>query len=260
METAIQIALVAFAVVLFCVATFLFAREKSVPASAAMGFVFLFIVVLSLSKFKHVNGFGFEAETWDQKQVEAASLVEKLKTLTEATSQQVALLASKLGFWDSALTNPQLGELLKQTRQILNGTDIPPNRRDQILEPIVKRSTQNYDSAAYQLVTRAFQQREQSLQIQRSAEISAGKSEAANIFSKEIQEVNGELTRLRKDLPNDTADHVATVQALLAFTKGTSLAKDQELLQQLSEIDADTRFFDDNKTLRREIDWTFVYR
>jgi hypothetical protein len=260
METATQTALVAFAIVLFGVATYLFAREKSVPASAAMGFVFLFIVVLSLSKFKHVNGFGFEAETWDQKQVEAAGLVEKLSTLTEATSQQVALVASKLGLWDSGLTNPQLGELLKQTHQILGGADIAPSRRDQILEPIVKRITQNYRTAAYQFVTRAFQQREQSLQIQRSAEISAGKSDAANILGKEIQDLSGELTRLRKEFPNDTADHVATVQALLAFAKGTSLAKDQELLQQLSEIDADTRFFDDNKTLRREIDWSFVYR
>lgn len=260
METAVQITLVAFAVVLFCIATYLFAREKSVPASAAMGFVFLFIVVLSLSKFKHVNGFGFEAETWDQKQVEAAGLVEKLKTLTEATSQQVALVASKLGLWDSGLTNPQLGELLKQTHQILDGTDIASNRRDQILEPIVKRITQNYRTAAYQLVTRAFAQKEQSLQNQRSALISTGKPDEATSLSKEMQDVEGERTRFHKELPNDSANNIATVPALLTFTKGTSLVKDKELLRQLNEIDADTRFFDDNKTLRREIDWSFVFQ
>jgi len=31
-----------------------------------------------MSKFKHVTGFGFEAETWDEKQVEAAQLVDQL--------------------------------------------------------------------------------------------------------------------------------------------------------------------------------------
>jgi hypothetical protein len=81
MDIAVQIVLIIFAVVLFGVGTYLFFRGNAVVGSAAMGFVFLFIVVLSLSKFKHVHGFGFEAETWDQKQVEAATLVEKLRTL-----------------------------------------------------------------------------------------------------------------------------------------------------------------------------------
>jgi hypothetical protein len=207
-----------------------------------------------------VNGFGFDAETWDQKQVEAASLVEKLRTLTDASSQQVALMASKLGLWDNGLTNPQLGQLLNQTRRVLNGADISANRRDQILEPIVKRITLNYEMAAYQFVVRAFLRKAQSLQTQRSALISTGKPDEVANLNKEIEGVEREQTRLHKELPNDGPNNIATVPALVGFVKGVSLGKDEELLKQLTEIDTDVRFFDDNKTLRREIDWSFAFQ
>jgi hypothetical protein len=280
MDLTVQIFLVVFAAVLFCVATFLFAREKSVSASAAMGFVFLFIVVLSLSKFKHLNGFGFEAETWDQKQVEAAVLVQKLTTLTEASSQQVALMASKLGLLDNGFTNPQLGQLLEQTRQVLAGTDISTNRRDQILEPIVKRIDLNYEFAAWAIVNRAFAQRQVSAQDQLvpaivaagtadRAEAEAGKADAEKTaarkagvasLNKKLDSAVDELNRFHRELSNSGPNNIATVAAILRFISTTSLAKDDELLKQLNEIDDDVRFFDENKSLRREIDWAGMFQ
>jgi hypothetical protein len=75
-----------------------------------------------MSKFKHVKGFGFDAETWDEKQVEAAQLVDQLSSISEGLSQQVALLASRIGFWVSGLSNPELAALLRQTTAQLQVT------------------------------------------------------------------------------------------------------------------------------------------
>ena len=38
-------------------------EDKPASASAAMSFGFLMIVMLTVSQFKHVKGFGFDAET-----------------------------------------------------------------------------------------------------------------------------------------------------------------------------------------------------
>jgi len=39
-----------------------------------LSFGFLFAVLLLLAKFKHIKGFGFEAEMWEQTQEEAATV------------------------------------------------------------------------------------------------------------------------------------------------------------------------------------------
>src|SRR5271166_95198 len=78
METAIYIityvitALAALA--LIGIALSLVRRKDSSKATitAALSFGFLVLLLLNMSKFKHVKGFGFEAETWDEKQVKAA--------------------------------------------------------------------------------------------------------------------------------------------------------------------------------------------
>jgi hypothetical protein len=45
---------------------------KTATVASLLSIGFLTLVLLQISKFTHINGFGFEAETWDQKQIEAA--------------------------------------------------------------------------------------------------------------------------------------------------------------------------------------------
>lgn len=53
---------------------------------------FLFVVLLLLAKFKRFKGFGFEAEMWEEKQEEAAVLVDELKKKLERFSTARASL------------------------------------------------------------------------------------------------------------------------------------------------------------------------
>jgi len=65
---------------LLIVGIYLAILDRSAPTIiAVLGTGFLFVVLLLLAKFKRFKGFGFEAEMWEEKQKEAAALVEDLK-------------------------------------------------------------------------------------------------------------------------------------------------------------------------------------
>ncbi len=132
------------AIVLLTVGIYLSLIDKASAAVAPLGIGFLFVVLTLLAKFKRFKGFGFEAEMWEEKQTEAAVLVEQLTFLSRTVSQQVALFASKLGLWGSALTLPELAAVIDQTTALSDVVRIPTNERDIILEPVYKRVRSYY--------------------------------------------------------------------------------------------------------------------
>jgi hypothetical protein len=101
---------------------------KAAAVTALLSVGFLALVLLQISKFKHINGFGFEASA--------------------GLSQQVALLASRLGLWGSGLSNPELASLLRNTETILETANAPEQQREEIVLPIRERISLNYWQAA----------------------------------------------------------------------------------------------------------------
>jgi hypothetical protein len=127
METFTYILTAILAVTLIGTGIFLCVRKGQQPVrpttvAAVLSVGFLMLLLLHMSKFKHVKGFGFDAETWDEKQVQAAQLVDQLSSISEGLSRQVALLASRIGLWGTGLTNPELATLLRQTNAQLQAT------------------------------------------------------------------------------------------------------------------------------------------
>jgi hypothetical protein len=162
METFTYILTAILAVVLTGAGIWLCIGKGQQPArpttvTAVLSVAFLMLLLLHMSKFKHVKGFGFDAETWDEKQVQAAQLVDQLSSISEGLSQQVALLASRSGFWESGLTNPELAALLRQTNTLLQATTaISQTKRDEILAPLRLRISTNYWDAARNLIYKAY--------------------------------------------------------------------------------------------------------
>jgi hypothetical protein len=144
-------------------------QDRTTTASAVLGFAFLFVVLLFVSKFKHIHGFGFEAEMWDEKQVQAAELVDKLSTTSVAVGQQVGLIASKLGLWSAGFTNPELADLLDQTDTMLVKADVPKQRREELLAPVYGRIELNYWSAAHQTAVNMFRTASERRQVPQGA-------------------------------------------------------------------------------------------
>jgi hypothetical protein len=141
-------------------------RATAPTIGAVLSTGFLILLLLHMSKFKHVKGFGFDAETWDEKQVEAAKLVDQLSSVSEALSQQVALVASRLGLWGSGLTNPELVHLLKQLENTFDAAKIPKVRREEISLPIRQRIAYNYWEKAYTNLDATYVHQEQNANSQ----------------------------------------------------------------------------------------------
>ncbi len=58
-----------------------FLKIEVTAATAAFGMFFLCLIYSNLARFKHFKGFGIEAELWEDKQKEAAVLIDRLKNV-----------------------------------------------------------------------------------------------------------------------------------------------------------------------------------
>jgi hypothetical protein len=148
MQVVANIVIALGAVGLLAVGGYLGFADKTASASAVLGSAFILVVLLVVAKFKRVKGFGFEVEMWEQTQVEAAELVERLTDLSNAVAKQVALIASKLGLWRSALSHPEMADLMEQVAQLFAAANKPKAQRDEMLAPLYDRIELDYWSAA----------------------------------------------------------------------------------------------------------------
>lgn len=78
--------------------SFQFLQERDVPsASAVFAVGFLSFIYSNLSRFKRFKGLGFEAELWEDKQKEAADLIDRLKKVVSIYTSEVVLGSVKRG-------------------------------------------------------------------------------------------------------------------------------------------------------------------
>lgn len=64
---------------------------KVAEAGVVFGFAFLSFLYANLSRFKRFKGLGFEAELWEDKQKEAADLIDRLKSVVTIYTQEIVM-------------------------------------------------------------------------------------------------------------------------------------------------------------------------
>jgi hypothetical protein len=237
------------AVTLLPVGIYLAVLDRTATTGAVLGFAFLFVVLLVLAKFKHIKGFGFEAEMWDQKQIEAAVLVGKLKDLATLTSEQVALISAKLGLWGSAPSNPELLELMKQTDAVMQATDISKNRRDEILTPLRERVALNYWEAALRMTDTGFRNERQQLDAKLASAVEPERSALAATIGT-LEEERG---KFRNEITYAAFKANPSLVPFVNLAK-SRLASHDRLIQELGELQDDLVVFQHNRVLRRDFD------
>ena len=67
------------------------ANEKITSASAVFAIGFFSFLYSNLARFKRFKGLGFEAELWEDKQKEAADLIDRLKNVVAIYSREVVM-------------------------------------------------------------------------------------------------------------------------------------------------------------------------
>ncbi len=234
---------------------------RKVPAhtptiAAVLSIAFLMLLLLQMSKFKHVQGFGFDAETWDEKQVQAAQLVDQLSTISEGLSQQVALLAARSGFWGSGLSNPELARLLRQTDEELQLTKTPDAKRAEILAPIRLRISTNYWNAARNLIDTMYQDKRKEVQNKPQQNPSAAQS-----VQTQVNALTVEVAKI--DAIQAPGQILFDLDALVDRVKNskTLTPLPQTALRELTDLSDDLWFFNANKDnkLKRDIDLDKLY-
>ena len=71
--------------------------DKLTEAIATFGMFFISFVLSSLSRFKRFKGLGIEAELWEDKKKEAASLIERLKKVVTIYSKEILMARAMSG-------------------------------------------------------------------------------------------------------------------------------------------------------------------
>jgi hypothetical protein len=70
---------------------YLLLSEKVAEAAAVFGLAFLSFLYANVSRFKRFKGLGFEAELWEDKQREAAALIDRLRAVVSIYTHEVVL-------------------------------------------------------------------------------------------------------------------------------------------------------------------------
>jgi hypothetical protein len=73
--------------------------ERVTEAAAVFGLGFLCFIYANVSRFKRFKGLGFEAELWEDKQKEAADLIDRLREVVSIYTREIVLGNVKSGRW-----------------------------------------------------------------------------------------------------------------------------------------------------------------
>jgi hypothetical protein len=74
-------------------------NDQIASGSAIFGIGFLSFLYSNLARFKKFKGLGFEAELWEDKQKEAASLIDQLKGIVSAYTREIVMGNVMRGRW-----------------------------------------------------------------------------------------------------------------------------------------------------------------
>jgi hypothetical protein len=227
--------LVTGAIVLFGIGFQKLRADRTASASAALSFGFLLLILLTISEFKHVKGFGFDAETWDQQQVEAATLVSQLQGATVATSKELALIASKIGLWDNGPSNDDLMGLILTLNPVLQKAGFDEDKRRELLSPIYQRIDFNFKVQASMDLFLAFKS---------AYKIPDSESNACRItedLPASAADFRDRLCNLTKQIYSATEPNVAE---FVSLAKSGPLGDDNKMLAgQLQGLAADAEYF-----------------
>jgi hypothetical protein len=74
-------------------------RNSTTDAAVIFGLGFLSFIFANIARFKRFKGFGIEGELWENKQQEAADLIERLRDVVTIYTRELVLGKVKAGRW-----------------------------------------------------------------------------------------------------------------------------------------------------------------
>jgi hypothetical protein len=215
--------------------------DHQVSAATAWSFGFLLFILLLLTKFKRFKGFGFEAKLWENKQIEAAALIDRLKSLSKLVSRQMASVAARIGLWDSALSLAELAEFVEDLQQQLRAIDVPTHEMEEMLQKMYQRIEGAYYMTARHEVSAAVKEANSAIHGGLGSSDIEEHRRAASL----VPDLNRE-SQIAASLP------VLSMKSLVDFVDNSKIITSKsEILERLAEIDRDLQHFKIHRSFRR---------
>lgn len=221
--------------------------ENIAAASAVFALGFFSFFYSNLARFKRFKGLGFEAELWEDKQKEAADLIERLKAVVAIYTREIVMSNVMRGRWSDSggweATWSLYDDLANQHDALGQKIDFSDLKRKMdgiflfdMMQPLSSKLRTAVSSAttdANNLVSKEFGSpiRDAEGYGRRLAELRAIKFETKGLFERAERENIAQLL----------LDMAASAQQSLRESFGIDLSFDQDVLDELALI---ARWFD----------------
>lgn len=252
-----RIGLFICACVLFAAGIVLGFMSGAGPATATFATGVFCLIFAFLSRFKRFKGLGIEAELWEQKQEEAARLVETLRSLSVVASEQLVNLSARMGRLGTPVTRKELFDLVDRLEKVLSEVNVPADQRE-------KMKADFYRFTAIDMAIPITKKIDDAIKRKTAEQMKVVES-----FGPEIKDLNGhaqaaerlkninsqevDWDRLRL-LPPDVAMHDALENTI---SEADCLTEEEraELRGEIADEMADLREWVTNRRLRRPELW-----
>lgn len=109
-----RVILFAIAFVFLAICLRFFLKSEVAGATAAFVMFFLCLIYANVSRFRRFKGLGFEAELWEDKQKEAADLIERLKNIVQVYTREIVMMKVMSGRWGGGSVWPDRWALYEE--------------------------------------------------------------------------------------------------------------------------------------------------
>ncbi|MET3527191.1 hypothetical protein [Phenylobacterium koreense] len=204
----------------------------------------LLLAFLQLSRFKAFKGLGFEAELWEDKQKEAAELVERTRDLLGVLSTTMLTAAPRLGRLGTAFSRRELLDLAQEVEQLLVEAGAPEASNPRLRGEIDRLISWDLARETTGTLGKEIRQRAEQLRAEISQRFGSPISDAEG-FGRELERVRTlqACTIDPKDLDplnrgQWAADISARITALPEFTEAEKASLRNQVNDSLLDLEA----------------------
>jgi hypothetical protein len=254
-------AAVAAGLLLIC-GTILAFRGLEAGATATYAAAILMLIFVFLSRFKKFKGFGIEAELWEEKQEEAAMLIDRLKRLSAATAEPVIAMTARMGRLDSHFSRREHSDVLSRLEGALREAGVDAEDIEHMKSDWYNYNTFDLTLPISKTLIAAMDERKKELHQESTKPTEPGGG-AKKMGQREAHELTTALesakTELRAMFAGIVRGEKAEVPRKLTdwFERlpAFSDAERQELRDRLKEQMDDLAFYIQHRTFRRPEIW-----
>ncbi len=254
-EDFVRVALFLIAVALFVSGVILSFRGFGVESASTYSAAALLLLFAFLAKFKRFKALGVEAELWEEKQEEAATLIENLKRTSAAISYPVMVMSARMGRPNSRFSRQDHFDFMRELEGSLISAGIDANEIERmksdwhvfnvvdLAAPIKRVTSEEFNKKANFLISESDKFAPGDKKISRPE---------AQACRTELLDAEAELNKLLGAIPSDGLSEIpGRLATWLENLPVFSSMEKQDLRMSIEPEIEDIKYYVETKRIRR---------